>query len=96
MSKTIQRGDLTEYGQHYIITPETTETFLNKISCLMLNGTGDAPVGPQHILPDISNFSVSVEVFLEPSQMSVMQLQVNLKPFTILAKKLNHRCLTWF
>ena len=74
MSKTIQRGDLTEYGQHYMITPETTETFLNKISCLMLNGTSDAVVGPQHILPDISNFSVSAEFYLELCQTYEMQL----------------------
>lgn len=56
LSKTIQRGDLGEYGQHYMIAPMTNEEVINVQTCFTLNGTQDAVVEPQQALPDTSKF----------------------------------------
>ena len=58
LTKTIQRGDLGQYGQHYMIAPMTNEIYKNKISCFQLNGTATAPVGLQKIIPNVVNFTV--------------------------------------
>lgn len=59
-TKTIQRGDKGSYGQHFMIAPMSNEEVLNQITCFQLNGTANAVVGPQHMLPDMTNFSVSL------------------------------------
>lgn len=56
LSKTIQRGDIGDYGQHFMISPMTNEVVMNQQTCFTLNGTKDAVVGPQAILPDASKF----------------------------------------
>lgn len=56
-TKTIQRGDKGSYGQHFMIAPMSNEEVLNQITCFQLNGTANAVVGPQHMLPDMTNFS---------------------------------------
>jgi len=56
MSKTIQRGDMGKYGQHFMIAPMTNEVVINQQTCFSLNGTEGAEVGPQHALPDVSKF----------------------------------------
>ena len=58
ISKTIQRGDMGKYGQHFMIAPMTNEVVINQQTCFTLNGTEDAVVGPQHALPDASKFEV--------------------------------------
>ena len=59
ISKTIQRGDLGEFGQHYMLAPMTNEEVKNQRTCFTLNGTKDSPVQAQHALPDASKFTVS-------------------------------------
>jgi len=58
ISKTIQRGDMGEYGTHFMISPMTNEEVINQKTCFELNGTADAIVGPQAMLPDVSKFKV--------------------------------------
>ena len=58
ISKTIQRGDMGKYGQHFMIAPMTNEVVINQQTCFTLNGTEGDEVGPQHALPDVSKFEV--------------------------------------
>ena len=58
LDSTIQRADVKPYGTNYRICPETTETQLNVRSCFQVNGTKDAPVAIQTVLPDLSKFKV--------------------------------------
>lgn len=58
LDKTFQRADVKPYGASYRICPETTETQLNVMSCFEVNGTKDAPVAIQTVLPDLTNFEV--------------------------------------
>lgn len=58
MDKTFQRADIKPYGASYRICPETTETQLNVLTCFEVNGTKDAPVAVQTVLPDLTNFEV--------------------------------------
>ena len=56
---TIQREDVGMFGSSYRVCPETTETELNVKTCFQVNGTKDAPVKIQSVLPDLSNFKAS-------------------------------------
>ena len=56
ISKTIQRGDMGKYGQHFMIAPMTNEVVINQQTCFTLKGTEGDEVGPQHALPDVSKF----------------------------------------
>lgn len=59
MDKTFQRTDVNKpYGASYRICPETTETQLNVMSCFEVNGTKDAPIAKQTVLPDLTDFKV--------------------------------------
>ena len=61
MDETIQRADVKPYGASYRVCPETTETQLNVMSCFEVNGTKDAAVAIQTVLPDLTNFKVLAE-----------------------------------
>ena len=50
------------FGTSYKIAPMTTETVLNKRSCFEVDGSKDAPVTAQSVLPDLSEFTVSAKV----------------------------------
>ena len=65
LDKTFQRADVKPYGASYRICPETTETQLNVMSCFEVNGTKDATVAIQTVLPDLTNF----EVLMLPSNL---------------------------
>ena len=65
LDKTYQRADGKPYGASYRICPETTETQLNVMSCFQVNGTKDAPVVIQTVLPSLTNF----EVLMLPSNL---------------------------
>ena len=58
MDKTIQRADKKPFGVMYRLCPETTEEQMNILACFAQNGTEDAPVSTQTVLPDLSNFEV--------------------------------------
>ena len=58
MDKTIQRADEKPYGTNYRVCPETTETQMNVQACFAVNGTVDAPVTIQTVLPNLTNFKV--------------------------------------
>lgn len=47
-----------EFGTHFMIAPMTNEVVINQKTCFALNGTSDAPVSPQKILPDTTGFKV--------------------------------------
>ncbi|XP_015757754.1 PREDICTED: counting factor associated protein D-like [Acropora digitifera] len=59
MDKTIQRADKKPFGVRYRLCPETTEEQMNILACFAQNGTEDAPVSTQTVLPDLSNFEFS-------------------------------------
>lgn len=56
MVKTYQLSKMGQYGTMRKIAPVTTETQLNKDTCLQVNGSVENVVEPQSILPDISGF----------------------------------------
>ena len=58
MVKTYQKRNYGDYGTSIKIAPVTTETELNSITCLQVNGSESNTVLPQSIIPDISNFKV--------------------------------------
>ena len=58
--KTYQRPEDLNYGVQYKIVPETTETFTNRISCFQSNGTSDGAVSLQSIVPDMTDFEVTI------------------------------------
>ncbi|CAD5117923.1 DgyrCDS6668 [Dimorphilus gyrociliatus] len=57
--KTIQIGanDENNYGVSYKIAPMTTYKVLNKNTCFQISGTKDAPIAPQSVLPDLTNYT---------------------------------------
>lgn len=59
LTKTFQRGDIGSYGVSYKVAFMTTDSVNNKLSCFLVNGTQDAPFGPQTIFPDTTGFTVS-------------------------------------
>jgi hypothetical protein len=54
----LQSNSDTDYGVGIKVAPMTTETILNGKTCFWMNGTADAPVEIQSVLPDSSNFTV--------------------------------------
>lgn len=64
ISKTIQRGDMFDFGTHFMVAPMTNEVVINQKTCFVLNGTKDQPAAPQSILPDVSTFKVYSHSFL--------------------------------
>ncbi|KAF4525522.1 hypothetical protein B566_EDAN014908 [Ephemera danica] len=56
MVKTYQLGKKGDYGAMRKVAPVTTETQLNKETCLQVDGDSDMPVSPQSILPDLTGF----------------------------------------
>ncbi|OQV18628.1 Counting factor associated protein D [Hypsibius exemplaris] len=62
MVMTFQRGDIAPSGVSYKVAPETTESVLNAQTCFQVNGTQDAEILPQSILPDLTEFTFKGEV----------------------------------
>lgn len=56
MVKTYQLSNVGEFGVMRKIAPVTTETQMNRDSCLEVNGTKEFRIKPQSILPDLSQF----------------------------------------
>jgi len=57
MVKTFQRGDIGEFGTTFKIVPMTNEVVVNAINCFQANGSADAKVEPQSLLPDLTGFT---------------------------------------
>ena len=53
-----------EYGTHFMISPMTNEHVINQKTCFALNGTAGDVIGPQAMLPDVSNFKVIYVVYI--------------------------------
>lgn len=61
MVKTYQLQNDGPYGRMLKIVPVTTESSLNEKTCLQVNGSSEIGViKPQNVLPDPSNFKVSI------------------------------------
>jgi len=60
MDATYQRGDYMENGASFRICPETTDTSRNVRKCFQNNGTAESKISPQSALPNLSEFSVSI------------------------------------
>lgn len=56
MVKTYQLSGSGKYGTSLKIAPITTEQELNALKCLQVNGTFDAKITPQSILPSLVGF----------------------------------------
>ncbi|KAG8240428.1 hypothetical protein J437_LFUL003142 [Ladona fulva] len=57
MVKTYQLSKQGDYGALRKIIPVTTESEVNAISCLEVNGTEESRVSPQSILPDLTGYN---------------------------------------
>lgn len=60
MAKTYQLSHKGYFGASLKIVPVTTETELNTLKCLEVNGTDTFHISAQATLPDLSNFKVVV------------------------------------
>lgn len=56
MDKVFQRGDLGEFGSTFKLVPMTDENMKVKVQCVGVNGSADAIVKPQSVLPDLTGF----------------------------------------
>lgn len=58
MVKTYQLRNAFKYGTSLKFAPVSTEEYINRETCLQVNGTSDFSIGVQSILPDVKNFSL--------------------------------------
>lgn len=58
MVKTFQLGKAGKYGESLKIAPVSTDSQLNKHTCLQVNGSEELRIQPQSILPDLSDFKL--------------------------------------
>ena len=49
----------TDYGTGVKVAPMTDETQTNVKTCFWINGTADAPITIQSVIPDTTSFAVS-------------------------------------
>ena len=57
--KTVQHGGKDkDFGKSYKVTPVTTEKVLNENRCFLINGTNDAVVTLQAVLPNTTDYKV--------------------------------------
>lgn len=59
MVKTFQLGNDGPHGSSIKIAPITTETEMNKDTCLKVMGNSEMAIKPQTILPDTHEMEVS-------------------------------------
>lgn len=64
MVKTYQLSNAGENGISLKVAPITTETDLNKDTCLQVNGTNDSKIRPQTIIPDATGMEVKFLLFI--------------------------------
>lgn len=58
MVKTYQLRNAFKYGTSLKFAPVSTDEYLNRDTCLQVNGTTNYSIGVQSILPDVKNFSL--------------------------------------
>ncbi len=58
IATVLNRGDMSSYGTMFKIVPETTQDFVNRMTCFKIPGTEGATVTAQGILPDVSEYKV--------------------------------------
>lgn len=63
MVKTYQLSRENSNGVSYKVAPVTTQTMLNKDTCLNVNGTAENKILVQSILPDTTGFKLIGEFF---------------------------------
>lgn len=56
MVKTYQLGNMGPYGASLKVAPVTTENEVNERTCLQVNGSSEASINPQSILPSLVGF----------------------------------------
>ena len=61
MVKTYQLSKEGNNGKSLKVAPVTTESQLNKETCLEVDGSSDMSITPQAILPDLSGFEVRTQ-----------------------------------
>lgn len=64
VSKTFQLSKLNENGVMRKVVPVTNEQYTNKLTCFEVNGTANAKVTAQSVLPDTSQFQVNLLIIL--------------------------------
>lgn len=74
MVKTYQLGNGGKYGTSLKIAPVTTESLLNSQTCLQVNGTEDASIEPQAILPSLIGFECVGEEMIDGVKTEKWQL----------------------
>lgn len=63
MVKTYQLSGVTKYGTSLKVAPVTTEQELNSYKCLQVNGSIEAKIEPQTVLPSLVGFECIGELF---------------------------------
>ncbi len=58
MDKTYQLTNEGQFGTMLKVVPMTDENVMNQINCFAVNGSHDAPVTVQSILPDLTDFKL--------------------------------------
>ena len=78
MVSTIQLAPTSsmDYGVGIKVAPMTTEDVVNQKTCFWLNGTQDSPVQVQTVLPDVSNFTVSIRSRIKSIQIYLYKKQL--------------------
>lgn len=75
MVKTYQLAKENDYGVSIKIAPITTEEQLNSITCLQVNGTGENPITPQNVLPDLRGFTCVGEEIIDGIKTEKLQFK---------------------
>lgn len=64
MVKTYQLGNMGPYGASLKVAPVTTENEVNAKTCLQVNGSSEASINPQSILPSLIGFECIGKFYL--------------------------------
>lgn len=68
MVKTYQLSGVTKYGSSLKVAPITTERELNSNKCLQVNGSVEAKIEPQSVLPSLVDFECIGNYFLDDNR----------------------------
>ena len=94
VSKTIQRGDLGEFGRWLVVHPWTTEEVMNEQVCFVVNGTKDWQMKKaQPMVPDWREFNLIGDSVYKGMDVHVYRLVQKVggktNTYTLFTKKMN-------
>lgn len=75
MVKTYQLSGTYQYGTSLKFAPVSTDQYMNRDTCLQVNGTSDYHIQVQSILPDVKNFSLVGTVDMDGQKCDKFKLE---------------------